>query len=330
MNAAWDPTYECAQAALDYCRDVGADSVISLGGGSSIDAAKLTVVALTNGGSAIENMGLLRLSGKQLPHIAIPTTHGTGSEVTLGAVITNSQLHRKFFLADVHVKHATPLGRESIEDAARDARERGLPPHISAATGMDALTHAIEGVVTPGANPISTACGLQAIKLIADNLPIVADNGGDLLGRQNMLVAATLAGIALGPGLGIAHSYAHTIGSLLGVHHGTACGIGLPMAMRFNRDYATARLAQVAQALGVDTRGMDDGEAADAAADAVEALMKRIGQPLRLTELGIAADKIMASFPALIGGTMSDLNGGSNPRPVVDPQAVTELIQATI
>ena len=100
--------------------------------------------------------------------------------------------------------------------------------------------------------------------------------------------------------------------------------------MRFNRDYATARLAQVAQALGVDTRGMDDGEAADAAADAVEALMKRIGQPLRLTELGIAADKIMASFPALIGGTMSDLNGGSNPRPVVDPQAVTELIQATI
>ena len=317
-----DPTYECAQAALDYCRDVGADSVISLGGGSSIDAAKLTVVALTNGGSAIENMGLLRLSGKQLPHIAIPTTHGTGSEVTLGAVITNSQLHRKFFLADVHV-----IPDVAILDATLVT---GLPRAITVGTGMDALTHAIEGVVTPGANPISTACGLQAIKLIADNLPIVADNGGDLLGRQNMLVAATLAGIALGPGLGIAHSYAHTIGSLLGVHHGTACGIGLPKAMRFNRDYATARLAQVAQALGVDTRGMDDGEAADAAADAVEALMKRIGQPLRLTELGIAADKIMASFPALIGGTMSDLNGGSNPRPVVDPQAVTELIQATI
>ena len=144
-----DPTYECTDAAIAYCRQVVADAVISVGGGSSIDCAKLTVVALTNGGSAIENMGLLRLEGRQLPHVVVPTTHGTGSEVTLGAVITNSQLHRKFFLADVHV-----IPDVAILDATLVT---GLPRSVTIGTGLDALTHAIEGLVTPGANPITTA-----------------------------------------------------------------------------------------------------------------------------------------------------------------------------
>jgi alcohol dehydrogenase class IV len=317
-----DPTYECVDAALKACRECGADSLISVGGGSSIDAAKLTLVALTNGGSAVENMGLMRLDRPQLPHIAIPTTHGTGSEVTLGAVITNARLHRKYFVADVHVMPNT-----AILDATLVA---GLPKAITIGTGMDALTHAIESVMSANANPMSTGAALQAIRMIVVNLPRAVADGNDLEARQNMLVASTLAGMALSAGLGIAHSYAHTVGMLFGVHHGTGCGIGLPHAIRFNRDYAAGKLVQVAQALGEDTSGMSDGQAADAAANAVEALMKKVGQPTRLSEFGVAAADVMRQFEALVAGTMSDLNNGSNPRPVVDPAAVTEMLMATV
>lgn len=317
-----DPTYECADAAIAYCRSVGADSVISLGGGSSIDCAKLTLVALTNGGSAIENMGLLRQDKPLLPHVAIPTTHGTGSEVTLGAVITNGQLHRKFFVADV--KLIPPV---AILDPTLVT---GLPKAVTIGTGMDALTHAIEGLCAPGANPITTATGLQAIRLIAEHLPRVVADGHDVEARQGMLVASTLAGITLGPGLGIAHAFAHTVGALFGVHHGTGCGIGLVQAMRFNREHATHPLAQVAGALGVDTRGMNDAEAADAAASAVEALMKKVGAPMTLAAAGLERDVVMARIAEIIGGTMSDLNCGSNPRPVNDPNAVTAFVMAAI
>jgi acyl-CoA reductase-like NAD-dependent aldehyde dehydrogenase/alcohol dehydrogenase class IV len=317
-----DPTYECADAAIAYCRQVGADGIVSLGGGSSIDAAKLALVALSNGGSALENMGLMRLDKPLLPHVAIPTTHGTGSEVTLGAVITNSQLHRKFFVADLHL-----IPKVAILDPTLVT---GLPKSVTIGTGLDALTHAIEGLVTPGANPITTATGLQAVRLIAEHLPRVVADGSDVEARQGMLVASTLAGITLGPGLGVAHAFAHTVGTLFGVHHGTGCGIGLLQAMRFNRGHATAALAQVAGALGVDTRGMNDLEAADAAAAAVEALMKKIGAPMRLTDLGLPRDQLMARIAEIIGGTMSDLNCGSNPRPVNDPQAVAALVAAAI
>ncbi len=317
-----DPTDERAAAAIAYCREVGADSIVSLGGGSSIDAAKLALVALSNGGSAIENMGLMRLEKPLLPHIAIPTTHGTGSEVTLGAVITNSQLHRKFFVADFHL-----IPRVAILDPTLVT---GLPKSVTIGTGLDALTHAIEGLVTPGANPITTATGLQAVRLIAEHLPRVVADGADLEARQGMLVASTLAGITLGPGLGVAHAFAHTVGTMFGVHHGTGCGIGLLQAMRFNREHATQPLAQVAGALGVDTRGMNDLEAADAATAAVEALMMKVGAPMKLTDLGLPKDQVMVRIAEIIGGTMSDLSCGSNPRPVNDPQAVAALVAAAI
>lgn len=317
-----DPTYECVDAAIAYCRSVGADGLVSLGGGSSIDATKLTLVALSNGGSAIENMGLLRLERPLLPHVAIPTTHGTGSEVTLGAVITNGQLHRKFFVADPHL-----IPKVAILDPTLVT---GLPKSVSIGTGLDALTHAIEGLITPAANFITTGTGLQAVRLIAEHLPRAVADGRDLEARQGMLVASTLAGITLGPGLGIAHAFAHTVGTLFGVHHGTGCGIGLLQAMKFNREHATKALAQVAQALGVDTRGMTDLQAADAATVAVEALMTRIGAPMRLGDLGFTREQLMGRLPELIAGTMSDLNCGTSPRPVQDPNAVAELIMAAM
>jgi len=316
-----DPTYECAQAAVDCCREVGADGIVSLGGGSSIDCAKLALVALTNGCSAIQGMNIFRLEGPQLPHVAIPTTHGTGSEVTCAGVITNSRLHKKFFLVDVHL-----YPRVAILDPTLVA---GLPRALTVGTGMDALTHAIESVVNPSGNPISVAVGLRAIRMIKDNLPKVVADGADVTARQNMLAASTLAGIALGPGLGIAHCLAHTIGMLFGVHHGTACGIALPAAMRFNRDYATSKLAEVAQAMGVDTQALSEAQAADAAADAVEALMRTIGQPLRVSEV-VPVDRITSQIEQIVIGTMSDGSATFNPRPVNDPAAVAAFVQSAI
>lgn len=316
-----DPTYECAQAALDYCRSVQADSLISLGGGSSIDCAKLALVALTGGGSALQAMSLMRLEGRQLPHVSIPTTHGTGSEVTTAGVITNSRLHRKFFINDVNLCPDVAILDPTLL--------LGLPLKITIGTGMDALTHAIESVVNPAGNPITVGLGLQSIRLVSANLERVVLDGRDLEARQNMLVASTLGGLALGPGLGIAHCYAHTIGMLFGVHHGTGCGIALPAAVRFNRNHASKRLAEVAQAFGVNTHGMHDSEAADAAADAIEALMKRIGQPTRLSEL-IGTEQIAANFSQIIAGTMSDPSTMFNPRPVTDPAAVEDFIRSTI
>jgi len=316
-----DPTYECAQAAVDYCREVGADGIVSLGGGSAIDCAKLALVALTNGCTAIQGMNIFRLEGPQLPHVAIPTTHGTGSEVTCAGVITNSRLHKKFFLVDVNL-----YPRVAILDPTLVT---GLPRSMTVGTGMDALTHAIESVMNPGGNPISMAVGLRSIRMVKDNLPRVVADGMDVTARQNMLVASTLAGIALGPGLGIAHCLAHTIGTLFGVHHGTACGIALPAAMRFNRDYATARLVEVAAAMGVDTHRMSEVQAADAAADAVESLMQAIGQPMRVSEL-VPKDAILAQLEKIVAGTMSDGSTIYNPRPVNDPEAVGAFVQSTI
>lgn len=317
-----DPTYECAEAALGYCRSVNADGIVSLGGGSSIDAAKLTLVALSNGGSAIENMGLMRLERPLLPHVAIPTTHGTGSEVTLGAVITNGELHRKFFVADFHL-----IPKVAILDPTLVT---GLPKTVTIGTGLDALTHAIEGLVTPAANPISTAVGLQAVRMIAEHLPRAVADGKDLEARQGMLIASTLAGIALGPGLGVAHAFAHTVGTLFGVHHGTGCGIGLLQAMKFNREHAAKPLARVADALGVDVRHMSDSEAADASVAAVQALMAGIGAPMRLGDLGLDREAVLRRLPEIVAGTMSDLNCGSNPRPVIDPDAVSALVLAAV
>lgn len=316
-----DPTHECAQAAVDYCRTVGADSIISLGGGSSIDCAKLALVALTNDCTTLQAMNIFRLQGPQLPHIAIPTTHGTGSEVTCAGVITNSRLHKKFFIVDLKL-----FPNVAILDPTLVT---GLPKSMTIGTGMDALTHAIESVVNPMGNPISVAVGLQSVRMVRENLPKVVADGKDIAARQNMLAASTLAGIALGPGLGIAHCLAHTVGTLFGIHHGTGCGIALPAAMRFNRDHATARLGEVAVAMGVDTSGMSPTEAADAAANAVENLMKAIGQPLRLSEL-VPGDKLMASFEQIIAGTMSDGSTMYNPRPVNDPAAVAAFIQSAI
>ena len=210
------------------------------------------------------------MSEPQTPHIVVPTTAGTGSEVTIAAVITNKTAGRKLFIADPRI---TPNA------AILDPRfTMTLPKNMTVGSAMDALTHAVEASMSIMANPICDGQALHAIRLISENLPLVVADGNNEKARLNMQIAATMAGWSFTIAqVGLAHCMAHTVGTLHHVPHGAACGIVLPKVMRFNVDHAAPKLARVAQALGVDTSGMTERDAALAAADAVEALMEKVG-----------------------------------------------------
>ena len=199
----------------------------------------------------------------------------------------------------------------------------GLPAGLTASTGMDATTHAIEALTSRISQTICDGQALHALRLIRANLPRAVKNGPtDEEARLNMSVAAAMAGWAFTTAqVGLAHSMAHTIGAMHHVHHGTACGIMIPKVMRFNVDHAADKLAMAAQALGVDTAAMDTRAAALAAADAVEDLMREIGHPMTLRELGVPESSLEpAAFHAL--GDSATL---FNARPIGDPAEVIQL-----
>jgi alcohol dehydrogenase class IV len=184
------------------------------------------------------------------------------------------------------------------------------------------MTHAIEAITSTMSNPICDGMALQAIRMINENLPIVAVDGRNEKARLNMQVAATMAGWAFTIAqVGLAHGMAHTVGALHHVPHGAACGIVLPKVMRYNVDHAAAKLAQVAHALDVKTAGMSEREAALAAADAVEALMKKVGHPMRLRDVGVPEENLAVCAFHAIADTAVIFNG----RPVNDPNEVLEL-----
>jgi alcohol dehydrogenase class IV len=314
-NIPPDPDLECVDAATDKARELQADCIVSVGGGSVIDAGKTVCVTLKGGGKANDYINRwYALSEPQTPHIVVPTTAGTGSEVTNAAVITNKTAGRKLFIADPKI---TPNA------AILDPRfTMTLPKDMTVGSAMDAMTHAIEAVMSIMANQICDGQALQAIRLISENLPLVVADGKNEKARLNMQIAATMAGWSFTVAqVGLAHAMAHTVGTLHHVPHGAACGIVLPKVMRFNVDHATAKLALVAQALGVDTKGMEERDAALAAADAVEALMEKVGHPMRLRDVGVPEeDLVRCSLHAI-----ADSNVLFNSRPVSDPMDVYNI-----
>jgi acyl-CoA reductase-like NAD-dependent aldehyde dehydrogenase/alcohol dehydrogenase class IV len=274
-------------AAAAVGRAANADAIISLGGGSCIDTAKATAVALANGWRAIETIGMHHLPGPSTLHIAIPTTAGTGSEVTNVAVIKNENVGTKAYVLDNLV--APDL---AILDPTLIV---GLPPRMTAATGLDALTHAVEAYTARAANPMSDAQALHAIRLIARWLPRAVTHGADLEARAQMQTAATLAGWAISSStVGLVHAMSHTIGARHGVPHGIGNGVLLPHVVRFNGGIpaAAARHIEVAQALGVPVDSAD--KAAGAAADAIDALLRACNHPTRLSEVGVPKEALGA------------------------------------
>ncbi|MCF8110852.1 MAG: aldehyde dehydrogenase family protein [Desulfobacteraceae bacterium] len=313
-DIAQDTDLEIVDRATAMAKELGADIIVSVGGGSVIDTAKAVSVTLKNGGRADDHIALMRLTEPQIPHIAIPTTSGTGSEVTNVSVIKSRTAGRKVYIVDNFITPGTAILDPHFT--------MSLPPGLTATTAMDAMTHAVEALTSTMSNPICDGHALQAIRLIRENLPKVMANPQDEQARCNMQMAATTAGWAFGIAqVGLAHSMAHTLGMLANIPHGAACGIVLPAVMRFNVDFAEEKLALAAQALGVSIGSMEKRDAALAGVDALEKLMKNSGHPMRLSEVGVTQETLeMAPFHAI-----ADVPTLFNARPVTDPNEIAEL-----
>jgi alcohol dehydrogenase class IV len=292
-------------------KEAGADSFLAVGGGSVMDTAKVANAVFTHGGTARELEGVFLLPreedgmGKPLPIAplaCVPTTAGTGSEVSYAAVIKDEEAKVKLEIVDF------PLSpRLAVLDPEST---RTLPPNIAAATGMDAMTHAIEGYVSVDWNPHQDARSLHALRLIQENLERAVENGADDEdARGNMLIAASLA-ITLW--LGSTHAMSHPAGAQFGVPHGVANAIHLPHVIRYNAqggaDIAD-RYRDLGDVLGVETGGSDDA-VGDALATHMTDLSARLGLPTRLSEVGVPEDGI----PALVEGAMGDGTTLLNPR----------------
>jgi aldehyde dehydrogenase (NAD+) len=313
-----DSGFEVIDAAAALGRQHQVDAVLSLGGGSVIDTAKATVVALTGNLTAVQTIGFQQLLGPQLTHIVVPTTAGTGSEVTNVAVVRNAALRIKSYIVD----------RFLVPDLAilDPVLTVGLPPLVTASTGFDALTHAIEAYTSRMANPMSDAQALHAMRLVAEHLETAVKDGSNLVARSAMQSAATLAGWAFGSAnVGLAHGMSHALGARYGVPHGAANAVVLPHVMRFNaaRPEAALRLKEVAAALGAGGDGADPVARAGAAADRVAALLVATHHPTRLSELGVPRDDLGPCSEA----AFLDPANLSNARPVLSAGEIEILYQ---
>jgi alcohol dehydrogenase len=300
----------------ELARSWGAEGVVSVGGGSVIDTAKGIAILLKEGGKLEDYQGFQMLTRKVVPHVCLPTTAGTGSEVTYVAVVKDHQKKQKLLFGDHHI----------IPDVAilDPLLTLGLPSALTAATGMDALSHAVEAITSSQREPIADALGLHAIRLISEWLPLAVKNGADVNARGHMLVAATMAGVAFGNAqVGLVHAIAHTVGARHGVHHGLANAVAMPYVMRFNNTDVAEEQAVIAEALGVDTRNMTVEQAGLAAADAVARLNAELGLPATLKAVGVPEDDLEVCAQVALSDGAIIYNG----KPVFDPAEILPVLR---
>jgi alcohol dehydrogenase class IV len=312
-----EPTTQQVQEGLEVYKKAGCDVIIALGGGSCIDAAKGVAVLATNGGRLQDYEGRGKIKKPKAPLIAIPTTAGTGSEVSWGAVITDTERKVKFI---VHSPLNIP--EEAIEDPLLTL---SMPPGITASSGMDALTHAIEGLISMreanlgyGSTPLIQYLALPAVELISRNLRQAWANGKDIQARSNMLLGQLLAGFTFGNnGTALAHGMARPLGAYFHVPHGLANAICLPRVMEFTWVAAPEKFALIAKAMGEEVRGLSDVEAAQKAVEAVKKLCQDIQIP-KLSSLGIKREEYQR---VLVQMAKDGLASGT---PQVNPRVPTE------
>ncbi|ECK6277172.1 L-threonine dehydrogenase [Salmonella enterica] len=297
-----NPTTSNVAAGLKLLKENGCDSVISLGGGSPHDCAKGIALVAANGGDIRDYEGVDRSAKPQLPMIAINTTAGTASEMTRFCIITDEERHIKMAIVD---KHVTPL--LSVNDSSLMV---GMPKSLTAATGMDALTHAIEAYVSVAATPITDACALKAVTMIAENLIVAVEEGSNAQAREAMAYAQFLAGMAFNnASLGYVHAMAHQLGGFYNLPHGVCNAVLLPHLQVFNSQVAAARLRDCAAAMGVDVSGMSEAEGAQACVAAIRQLSQKVNIPAGLRELNVKEEDI----PVLATNALKDACGLTNP-----------------
>ncbi|AHB04146.1 MULTISPECIES: L-threonine dehydrogenase [Pandoraea] len=298
-----NPTVSNVEAGLAMLREHQCDFVISLGGGSPHDCAKGIALCATNGGHIADYEGVDQSKKPQLPLVAINTTAGTASEMTRFCIITDEKRHVKMAIVD---RNVTPL--LSVNDPALMV---AMPQGLTAATGMDALTHATEAYVSTAATPITDACALKAVTLISQNLRRAVSHGDDMAARENMAYAQFLAGMAFNnASLGYVHAMAHQLGGFYDLPHGVCNAVLLPHVEEFNASVSAARLRDIAQAMGEKVDGLSAEEGAKAAIAAIRRLSKDIGIPAGLEALGAKTSDI----PTLAANAMQDACGLTNPR----------------
>jgi alcohol dehydrogenase class IV len=283
-----DARIDIINAGAAFYRKCGADCMIVVGGGSVMDTAKAINIMIGGGNEDFQPLadqaGLCDGAKPLPPHIAFPTTAGTGSEVTSAMVVLDTNAHAK-----LQVTHPFCNADLAMLDPELTVK---LPAKITAFTGMDALTHAIEGITSTGAEPIADALGLHAIRLIFKYLPIAVKNPEDITARGNLLIASSLAGMCFGNTMtGGVHATAHALGALYGIPHGLANAIMLPVVMDFNISDTAERFMMIADAMGLDITGKKPVEAAKMAVKAVISLKKKIGLTDTLKDFKVPNDQ---------------------------------------
>lgn len=297
-----NPTVKNVEDGLSILKEENCDFVISLGGGSPHDCAKGIALLATNGGSIKDYEGVNISSKPQLPLIAINTTAGTASEMTIFSIITDEDRHVKMALVD---KHMTPV--MAVNDPMLMTK---IPKSLTAATGMDALTHSIEAYVSTNSTPVTDACAEKSIELITNYLKRAVDNGEDIEARDMMAYAEFLAGMAFNnASLGYVHAMAHQLGGFYDLPHGVCNAILLPHVQEFNAKVSATKLKKVASIMGVDVSEMTDEEGAQACIKSIKDLSKSIGIPEGLAQLGVKVE----DFDILAQNALKDACGLTNP-----------------
>lgn len=302
-----NPTVSNVQAGLDAYKASGADIIVAIGGGSAIDTAKGIGIVSNNPEFAdiVSLEGCAPTKHKSVPVIAIPTTAGTAAETTINYVIIDEEKQKKMVCVDPN-----DIPAVAIVDAEL---MYSLPKSLTAATGMDALTHAIEGYITKGAWSMSDMFEIEAVRMIARFLPVAVEEPQNAEARNGMAVAQYIAGMAFSNvGLGLVHGMAHPLGSLFDVPHGVANALLLPTVMEFNMEKCLDKYPEIARAMGVDITGMSREEASLAACEAVKALSLKVGIPQHMTDLGITEADILR----LAEQAIADVCTPGNPRDV--------------
>lgn len=302
-----NPTVTNVKMGVEAFAKSGADFIVAIGGGSSMDTAKGIGIVTNNPEFAdvISLEGVAPTKKKTVPIIALPTTAGTAAETTINYVIIDEERQQKMVCVDPN-----DIPCCAIIDAEL---MYSLPKLTTAATGMDALTHAIEGYITKAAWELSDMFEIEAIRMINKYLRTAVNEPKNPEGRNGMAVAQYVAGMAFSNvGLGVVHGMAHPMGSLFDIPHGVANALLLPTIMEFNAPVCLAKYRNIAEAMGVDTKGMNDEEAAQAACDAVRQLGIEVGIPQTLTEIGIKEENI----EALSQQAITDVCTPGNPREV--------------
>ena len=312
-----EPSLDMVKGGVSLARTRRCQAIIGIGGGSAIDAAKAIAGIASLAGSVEEYHKGRALEGPGLPLIAVPTTAGTGAEVTKNAVLIDVKNRDKHSIRD-----DSWMARVALVDPSLTV---SMPPQITASTGSDALSHAIESFVSIGSMPVTDALAAEAIRLLGKSLLRSYEDGDDLEARSDTLYASLMAGMALASGgLGGVHGMAHPLGCHHHIPHGTICGLLLPYVMEYNSDYATEKYARVATLMGADTSKMTAQQAADEALRIVWGLLEKMDIPQRLSPLGVSEKE----FDLIIERSLPSGSLKRNPRPLGAEDVRAILYQA--